>query len=202
MKPIVNFIAVVLVVVILVSMLVGGYYGVQYLWDIYAILSLEIRVALLTGVVTILISAFLLFGGLRTAARLITNGRLAESRHDLYTQVLSLFDGVLASPATSLNLNSKLLIEEVSLLKPKMFLLAGTESLDVYLQIENILQNDNIDPDEIKHLVNKLISNFRGDLGYPKNYSESKEKFMIVDVNEEHAKNNHKASQKDQVNSF
>lgn len=178
MKAIVNFIAVVLVIAIMALVIVGGYYGVKYLWNLYAMLTLEMRVGLLTISVSLILSSLILVGGLRIAARQISNGRLAELRHDLYVQVLILINDITMASDASENSKAQSLLGELSRLRAEMFLLAGSDVVATYLSIEKSLQSEKYDPDEIEVLLNKLVSSFRGDLGHSKTYSESKTMYL------------------------
>src|SRR5512139_2960471 len=88
MRFLTNVVAVVITTFVLAVVAYTGYWVVRDLLDGYPLLDLTNRALLAGAAASALVLGVVVAAGLRSAARLLFQGRLVESKRDLYRQVL------------------------------------------------------------------------------------------------------------------
>ncbi|MCK7496527.1 MAG: hypothetical protein MZW92_40670 [Comamonadaceae bacterium] len=88
MKVCANIVAIAIATFVLVAVAYAGYWAVRDLMEGYPLLDLTTQ-AMLAGIAaSALVVGVVVAAGLRSAARLLLQGRLVDSRLDLYRQVV------------------------------------------------------------------------------------------------------------------
>jgi hypothetical protein len=155
----------------------GGYLAIVYLWQIYAEIDTSVRIILLSAMATVLVSALIIAGAIKTSG-IPSDKTLLDAKLRLYRTLVETYKTFL----TSVDQPSQQLYSDVltslSKVESDMQILAAAAVLEKHEKLETALQNRD-GQDRVNALFQNLIKSIRNDLGHAPGYIESRLSFLV-----------------------
>ena len=154
MKTISGLFVVLLSLALLAAILYGGYYVVQTVWVYLAMLELETRILLLSGIAGVLLSSLIVAAAIKSSAKTAAVSAVTTEKLALYKKLIEISFG-----ATNA-------IEQLKKLKPDVVLLASSTVVEVYEKIVATTPGDAATKSGLEGLYSQLVKSIRQDLGH------------------------------------
>lgn len=169
MKILANVVAVVITVFLLAVAAYAGYWAVRDLFEGYPLLDPTTRVLLAGAAASALVLGVVVAAGLRSAARLLFQGRLVESKRELYRRVLAACRPQVERATGHSASRSGMPGESPAVLAQDLVLLGGPAVIRTWLA----LQAADV-PAEIEARFGELLREMRRELGHSATFEESR----------------------------
>lgn len=155
----------------------GGYLAIVYLWQVYAGIDMSVRIILLSAMATVLLSALIIAGSIKTSGMPL-NRTLLDAKLRLYMSLVETYKSFLTSrDQPSQQLHSDVLTS-LSKMESDMQILAAAAVLEKHEKLETALRNRDRQ-DHVNTLFQNLIKSIRNDLGHAPSHIESKLSFLV-----------------------
>lgn len=168
MKILASIVAIVIATFVLVAVAYAGYWAVRDLMDGYPLLDLTTRAVLAGIAASALAVGALVAAGLRSAARLLLQGRLVDSRLDLYRRVVISCLPLVERATGRSSARTDGLTESLAALGQGLVLLGGPEVIKAHAALRAAES-----PAEIEARFGELLREMRRELGHPASYQDS-----------------------------
>lgn len=153
----------------------GGYYAIDYLWDLYASLDSVTRIVLLSSMAAVLVGSLIIAGAIKASTQAVSKNRLIEAKLNLYMSLLGLYEQYIANPQQE----KTEILSKLSKLESEMLILASNSVLNIHGKLESAI-NSHDDEIILNDLLQQLIKSIRRDLGHGPIYDDSKLKCLIT----------------------
>ena len=154
MKTISGLFVVLLSLALLAAVMYGGYYAVQSIWFYMAMLELEIRILLLSGIACLLLASVIVATAIKSSAKTAANASVTTEKLALYKKLIEI------------SFSAKGATAQLEKLKPDVVLLASSTVVEVYEKIIATTPNDAVAKNGLEGLYSQLVKSIRQDLGH------------------------------------
>lgn len=163
MKAFGNLLGVVLGLALLVGFLAGGYYLFNYIVNVFGTLEPQLKTITAIASVVALLCATIIAGGLKARSQKEITSSLIVEKANIYLQLLSLWSKQLNN-----SLGGEKWPENVELthLEQLLALYGGSKVITAYVNLRRLVGQELKAGDEVPTLLNTLVTEMRGDLGY------------------------------------
>lgn len=173
MKVLASIVAIAIATFLLVVVAYVGYWAVRDLMEGYPLLELSTRATLAGIAASALVLGLVVAAGLRSAARLQLQGRLVESRRDLYRRVLAVCLPLVEHTAGRPSVRTSALRESLTALGPDLVLVGGPAVIKAHVALRAAVER--VDGTaEIESRLGELLREMRRELGHPATFEESR----------------------------